>query len=107
MATDIYHIDRKSSTRDEAAAELSDNPSVSRGDADQSRQGSPDSGTAACAEDCLLDVAEVADYLRISRSMVYKLIENGRIPAIRLGRLLRVSKSELNEALKTDRRSFL
>ena len=49
----------------------------------------------------------MADYLRISRSMVYKLIENGRIPAIRLGRLLRVSKSELNEALKTDRRSFL
>ena len=51
-------------------------------------------------DDSLLDVGQVADYLRISRSMVYKLIEGRQIPAIRIGRLLRVRKAELDEALR-------
>ena len=38
-------------------------------------------------DDALLDVTEVAEYLRISRSSVYKLIERQQIPAIRIGRL--------------------
>lgn len=32
--------------------------------------------------------------------MVYKLIEGQRIPAIRIGRLLRVRKSELDESIR-------
>ena len=46
-----------------------------------------------------LDVTEVAEYLRISRSSVYKLIERQQIPAIRIGRLLRVRKKDLDETL--------
>lgn len=38
----------------------------------------------------LMDVAQVADYLRVSKMSVYKLIERQKIPAIRIGRLLRV-----------------
>jgi excisionase family DNA binding protein len=48
----------------------------------------------------LLDVTEVAEYLRISRSSVYKLIERQQIPAIRIGRLLRVRKKDLDETLR-------
>lgn len=51
-------------------------------------------------DDALLDVTEVAEYLRISRSSVYKLIERQQIPAIRIGRLLRVRKKELDETLR-------
>lgn len=52
-------------------------------------------------DDALLDVPEVAEYLRISRSSVYKLIERQQIPAIRIGRLLRVRRKELDETLRT------
>jgi excisionase family DNA binding protein len=50
--------------------------------------------------DRLLDVNEVAEYLRVSRSSVYKMIERGEIPAIRLGRLLRVNRADLETALR-------
>ena len=49
----------------------------------------------------MLDVSEVADYLRISRSSVYKLIERQQIPAIRIWRLLRVRKDELDKTLRS------
>lgn len=52
-------------------------------------------------DDSMLDVSQVAEYLRISRSMVYKLIEGQRIPAIRIGRLLRVRKDELDNAIRS------
>ena len=49
----------------------------------------------------MLDVSEVADYLRTSRSSVYKLIERQQTPAIRIGRLLRVRKDELGKTLRS------
>ncbi len=49
----------------------------------------------------MMDVSQVAEYLRISRSSVYKLIERQQIPAIRIGRLLRVRKDELDETLRS------
>lgn len=51
--------------------------------------------------DVLLNVSQVAEYLGISRSMACKLIRREKIPAIRLGRLLRIRKSELDEALSS------
>ena len=47
----------------------------------------------------LLAVHEVAEYLRVSQSLVYKMIERKEIPAIRVGRLLRVDPRDLAEAL--------
>lgn len=36
-----------------------------------------------------MDVPQVADYSRVSKTSVYKLIERQKIPAIRIGRLLK------------------
>lgn len=47
-----------------------------------------------------MDVPQVAEYLRVSKTSVYKLIERQKIPAIRIGRLLRVRKDELDETLR-------
>lgn len=43
-----------------------------------------------------MDVPQVAEYLRVSKTSVYKLIERQKIPTIRIGRLLRVRKDELD-----------
>lgn len=58
---------------------------------------------APIGDDRLLHVAEVAEYLRVSQSLVYKMIERKEIPAIRIGRLLRVDRTALEEALKIRR----
>lgn len=50
--------------------------------------------------DGLMDVPQVVEYLRVSKTSVYKLIERQKIPAIRIGRLLRVRKDELDETLR-------
>lgn len=47
-----------------------------------------------------MDVPQVADHLRVSKTSVYKLIERQKITAIRTGRLLRVRKDELDETLR-------
>ena len=39
--------------------------------------------------DRLLDVSEVAELLGLSRKHVYGLVESGRIPHLKLGRLVR------------------
>lgn len=44
----------------------------------------------------LLTVEEAATVLRIGRNMCYELIRRGEIPAIRLGRLIRVPSHALN-----------
>lgn len=49
----------------------------------------------------LLTVAEVAARLRVSRPYAYKLIAQGRLPAIRLGeRCVRVPAEELERVLR-------
>lgn len=53
----------------------------------------------------LLAVQEVAEYLRVSRSLVYKMIRRKEIPAIRVGRLLRVDPRDLAEALRATGRA--
>lgn len=50
--------------------------------------------------DGLMHVPQIADYLRVSKTSVYKLIKRQKIPAIRIGRLLRVRKDELDETLR-------
>lgn len=46
-----------------------------------------------------LTVEEVGTYLRISRTTAYKMINDCTIPSVRLGRVLRISKHELNDVL--------
>ena len=51
-------------------------------------------------DEALLTVAQVCEITKISRSTVYKLIEDKVIPSIRLGSsLIRVPKEKLYETL--------
>jgi excisionase family DNA binding protein len=50
-----------------------------------------------------LKVPEVAEVLRIARSRAYELVADGTIPAIRIGRSVRVSRGELERWLSTQR----
>jgi excisionase family DNA binding protein len=46
-------------------------------------------------DDRFLTVAEVADALRVSKMTIYRLVHDGRLPAIRVGRSFRVPESSL------------
>jgi excisionase family DNA binding protein len=43
----------------------------------------------------LLKSADIADRLNISRSKAYKLIQQGSIPAVRIGKNVRVREEDL------------
>ena len=47
-----------------------------------------------------LTVAEVATVMRVSKMTVYRLVHNGELPAVRVGRSFRVSEEDVNEYLR-------
>ena len=50
-----------------------------------------------------LKVPEVAAQLRIARSRAYDLVADGEIPAVKIGRSVRVSRKELDRWLEGQR----
>lgn len=50
-----------------------------------------------------LTIAEVADRMRVSKMTVYRLVHNGQLEAIRVGRSFRVPEGAMEEYLQ---RSF-
>lgn len=44
----------------------------------------------------ILNIKEVADYLKIPVSTIYKLIQEGRIPAVKLGKHWRFMKKDID-----------
>ena len=50
----------------------------------------------------LLTVQEAATLLRISRNLAYELVARGEMPAIRLGRVIRVPRAALEEWLRAE-----
>ena len=48
-----------------------------------------------------LTVAEVAALMRVSKMTVYRLVHNGELPAVRVGRSFRVSEDDVDEYLRT------
>ena len=48
----------------------------------------------------LLTVSEVADFLRINKSTVYRMAKQGRLPATRVGRQWRFRKSVLDSLVE-------
>ena len=50
-----------------------------------------------------LKVPEVAKVLRIARSRAYELVAEGQIPAVRIGRSVRVPRHELDRWLADQR----
>ena len=47
-----------------------------------------------------LTVAEVAAMMRVSKMTVYRLVHNGELPAVRVGRSFRVTEDDVNEYLR-------
>ncbi|WP_030196333.1 helix-turn-helix domain-containing protein [Streptomyces sp. NRRL S-87] len=47
-----------------------------------------------------LTVAEVAEVMRVSKMTVYRLVHNGHLPAIRVGRSFRVPENAVHEYLR-------
>ena len=43
-----------------------------------------------------MTVPEVADYLRVSRGVIYSMVASGELPGRRFRRLLRIHRSALN-----------
>ncbi len=50
-----------------------------------------------------LKVSERAEVLRIARSRAYELVADGEIPAIKIGRSVRVSRKDLDRWLERQR----
>ena len=47
-----------------------------------------------------LTVAEVASMMRVSKMTVYRLVHNGDLPAVRVGRSFRVREEDANDYLR-------
>ncbi len=47
-----------------------------------------------------LTVAEVADLMRVSNMTVYRMVESGKLPAVRFGRSYRIPESALEAAIE-------
>jgi excisionase family DNA binding protein len=47
-----------------------------------------------------LTVAEVAATMRVSKMTVYRLVHNGELPAVRVGRSFRVPEEAVHEYLR-------
>ncbi len=54
------------------------------------------------AEQLLLSPAEAARELGIGRDKTYDLIREGRLPAIRFGRVLKVPRAALNDFIEQE-----
>ena len=52
------------------------------------------------AEVRFLTVAEVAAIMRVSKMTVYRLVHNGELPAIRVGRSFRVMEQAVHDYLR-------
>ncbi len=55
-------------------------------------------------EEALLKVGEVADKLRVSRALAYRLIRSGELPGVQIGHAVRVLRSDLDEYIKRSRK---
>lgn len=50
--------------------------------------------------DEVMSIGELAEYLKISRSTLYKLVQAGRLPGQKLGKRWRFHKGAIDEWLK-------
>ncbi len=58
-------------------------------------------GKAATSGTQFLTVAEVASMMRVSKMTVYRLLHNGDMPSVRVGRSFRVPAKAVHEYLQT------
>lgn len=55
--------------------------------------------------DDILTLEELAEYLKISKPTLYKLVENGKIPALKLANQWRFKKEDIDKWLERHRQS--
>ncbi|YAL83770.1 helix-turn-helix domain-containing protein [Dermacoccaceae bacterium W4C1] len=55
----------------------------------------------AVGEVQFMTVAEVATLMRVSKMTVYRLVHNGDLPAVRVGRSFRVPENAVHEYLRS------
>ncbi|WP_010649705.1 helix-turn-helix domain-containing protein [Oceanobacillus massiliensis] len=48
----------------------------------------------------IMTVSQVAEYLQLSEMTTYKLVQEGKIPAFKIGRHWRVKRIDLNELIE-------
>ncbi|MBT2601109.1 MULTISPECIES: helix-turn-helix domain-containing protein [unclassified Oceanobacillus] len=48
----------------------------------------------------IMTVSQVAEYLQLSEMTTYKLVQDGKIPAFKIGRHWRVKRIDLNELIE-------
>ncbi|GFG72081.1 helix-turn-helix domain-containing protein [Mycolicibacter senuensis] len=60
-----------------------------------------DAGPADTGRAQFLTVAEVAALMRVSKMTVYRLVHNGELPAVRVGRSFRVHAKAVHDLLET------
>ena len=53
----------------------------------------------------LLTLEELAKYLKISKPTLYKMVEKGKIPALKIANQWRFKKSDINRWLEKQRKS--
>jgi excisionase family DNA binding protein len=58
-------------------------------------------GPSSMSDVSFLTVAEVAAALRVSKMTVYRLVHNGDLPAVRVGRSFRVPEQAVQDYLKS------
>jgi excisionase family DNA binding protein len=56
--------------------------------------------TSALGDVRFLTVAEVASVMRVSKMTVYRLVHNGELPAVRVGRSFRVPEQAVQDYLR-------
>ncbi|QLL08187.1 cell division/environmental response transcriptional regulator [Mycobacterium vicinigordonae] len=69
---------------------------------DSAGKGARDGGSeAGQSRTQFLTVAEVAALMRVSKMTVYRLVHNGELPAVRVGRSFRVHAKAVHDMLET------
>ncbi len=55
-------------------------------------------------ENEIMTISQVAKYLQISEITTYRLVQEGKIPAFKVGRSWRVKREDLNEFIEIQKR---
>jgi len=55
-------------------------------------------------ENEIMTISQVAKYLQISEVTTYRLVQEGKIPAFKVGRSWRVKREDLNEFIEIQKR---
>jgi len=53
----------------------------------------------------ILDLKEVAEYLRLNKRTVYNLVRKGEIPGTKIGRQWRVKKDSLDDLFRNPKKT--